>query len=175
MKIAYLLLLMVGSFASLGGVCDPVDWDPTTWSQRFVNSSWTLTAMGDGQSLRMVSNTPPVTLEFTDAHALERAELNGDTGCNAYSGAFEPGIENGGVAIPLGRVTVSGVGDSGGGMPVRMVDFEITERGCPTPDLFEREAMYQDTLTTARSAMRVGPRLIIESVTGGVLVLDRRQ
>ena len=46
------------------------------------NSSWTLTAMGNAESLRMVSDTPPVTLEFLEAGA----GLKGDTGCNTYSG-----------------------------------------------------------------------------------------
>ena len=176
MKILHLValgLLMTGSLAWSCLPPEAADW-PT---HPFAGTSWTLAAMGDGDSLRMVAAAPPVTLEFPDVHARERAELTGDTGCNAYAGAWIVASESESVPVAMspGLADVSLVDYDGGGLAVRMVDFEITERGCPTPDLFEREAMYRDTLATARSAMLVGPRLIIESATGGVLVLDRRQ
>lgn len=128
------------------------------------NSSWTLTAMGNAESLRMVSDTPPVTLEFLEAGA----GLKGDTGCNTYSGLHLATYENG-----------------YGGISLQMVDFEITERGCPTQDLFDREVEYRDTLVNAQSATVIATlvnapnatefatRLTIESATGGILILDR--
>ena len=177
MKIPHLValaLLLAGSLASLGALCNGGEGGGPFYSP-FAGTSWTLAAMGDGDSLRMVAAAPPVTLEFPDVHARERAELTGDTGCNAYAGAWIVASESESVPVAMspGLADVSLVDYDGGGLAVRMVDFEITERGCPTPDLFEREAMYRDTLATARSAMLVGPRLIIEGATGGVLVLDR--
>ena len=165
------LLALVGSFASLGSLCDRADapYSP------FAGSSRVLTAMGEGESLRMVADTPPITLEFLDVDAAERVKLTGDTGCNSYTGAFEVTYESVEMSMPLGRADVSLLGYDGGGMAVRMVDFEITQLSCFTRDLVEREVEYRDTLATARSAMLAGPRLIIEGATGGVLVLDRRQ
>lgn len=182
MKIPHLValaLLLAGSLASLGALCNGGEGGGPFYSP-FAGTSWTLAAMGDGDSLRMVAAGPPVTLEFPDAQPSEWTyrtqtwtELTGDTGCNAYSGAFEIAYESVDVSMPPGRADVSLADYDGGGMAVRMVDFEITERGCPTRVLSEREAMYRGTLATARSAMLVGPRLIIEGATGGVLVLDR--
>ena len=107
-------------------------------------------SLGNGESLRMVSGSPSVTLEFRD----DGATLQGNTGCNGYSGTYT-------------------VDDKGGPtllMFLGMVSFGITEGGCPTREPFQREVAYQDT--HARSATLAGPRL---TITGSVLVLDRRR
>ena len=99
----------------------------------------------------MVSDSPPVTLEFRD----DGATLQGHTGCNGYSGTYEADHKGGPTLL----------------MFLGMVSFGITEGDCPTREPFQREVAYQDTHTHAWSATLAGPRL---TITGAVLVLDRR-
>lgn len=98
--------------------------------------SLTLLAMGDADNLREVSQTPPVTLTFPLPIPEHRPEyrLQGSTGCNGYAGAYD----DRGYAVGNGQIHL------------RIVDLIVQERGCPTPDLFEREREYIDTLTNAQ-------------------------
>ena len=101
--------------------------------------------MGDGDNLRTVAADPPVALEFLG----DGAELGGSTGCNGYGGKYEAT-----------------------GAEFRTVDVLMTERACPTPELFERERDYADALATAhRATLTPGwPLLIIESEDGRALI-----
>ncbi len=80
---------------------------------------------------------PPVAPELLG----DNAELAGTTGCNGYQGAYE---------------------DTGADL--RTVDLQITGRGCETPELFERERAYIETLTNAKSGTLTPgwPQLVIE-------------
>ena len=109
-------------------------------------------SLGNGESLRMVSGSPPVTLEFLG----DGATLQGNAGCNGYSGTYEADHEGGPALL----------------MFLGMVSFGITEGGCPTRELLQRGVVYRDTHVHARSATLDGPRL---TITGSVLVLDRRR
>lgn len=139
MKIAYLaLLVLMTSALSCAG----------TGASPFAGTSWTLLMMGESDDLLPVDLDPPVTLEFLgDAETSTRTidgegvKMGGQTGCNAYYGAYEV------------------KGDS-----FRTVDVLITERGCPSMALFEREREYIDSLAHARTAMIVShdpPVLVI--------------
>ena len=59
------------------------------------------------------------------------------------------------------------------GAELRIVDFEITERGCPTVALFERESEDRDALVAARYATFDESRLIIATATGRVLIFGQ--
>lgn len=119
----------------------------------FAGTSWTLTGMGNGESLRMLATDPPVTLVFLG----NGWGLKGDTGCNVYYG-----IQQWTNRRPDGA-------------ELRIVNFKITERGCPTAALFDRESEYRDTLIAARYATFDESRLIIATATGRVLVMDRSE
>lgn len=108
-------------------------------------SSWTLTAIGDGVSVREVATAPPVELEFLS----NGVEMAGATGCNAYSGVYER------------------EGDS---FPT--VELGMQEAGCPTQELFERERQYKYTLPYAESATLApdGSQLIIKTGDGRMLI-----
>ena len=115
--------------------------------------------MGDADNLREVSQTHPVTLAFPLPIPGYRPEyhLQGSTGCNGYSGAYD----------------VRGYA----GEYFRIVDLTIQERGCPTPELSQREREYINILTNTRKATLMetpgGQRLAIEAEDGRVLVFRR--
>lgn len=103
-------------------------------------TSWTLEAMGSGENPPTVSMEPPITLEFQDAGRME-----GLTGCNSYTGTYELD-----------------------GSDFR-VGFSITEAGCPTDELGERERAYKRTLADAQRIALDGSALIIETEDGKTL------
>ena len=156
MKIPFLIalaLLLVGSFASLGALCNgrgEVDLAPFP---PFAGTSWTLYAIGDGDEVREVSTDPPVTLEFQP----DTAELGGGTGCNGYFGRYEV------------KPSSAYLGD---GDTFRTVDVSMTERGCPTMALFEREQEYSTALAYAERAVLTHDRarLVILAQGGRVLI-----
>ncbi len=157
MKIPFLIalaLLLVGSFASLGALCNgrgEVELVP--FHSPFAGTSWTLYAIGDGDEVREVSTDPPVTLEFE----ADTAELGGGTGCNGYFGRYE--------VKPFSAYLDDG--DT-----FRTVDVSMTERGCPTMALFERENEYQTALANAERAVLTHDRarLVILAQGGRVLI-----
>lgn len=114
-------------------------------------SSWILLAMGDGGNLRTVDHDPPIILDF-----LDDARLAGSTGCNGYSGDYNAAVYRSGFSDPN----------------LRMLNIAISESGCPTPELFERESEYMDYLADARyvTLTRDVPQLIIETLSRQVLV-----
>ena len=122
---------------------------PVAKLPHLAGSSWTLVGMGDGGNLQEVSAAPPVTLEFME----NGAEMKGDTGCNAYFGSYDIYYTSG---------------------SLRILDLEITEIGCPSRDLFEREVKYRDALAYAQSATFNDSRLTIKSASGWTLVLVER-
>ena len=136
MKILCLVALIL-SLAALS--CESAEPAP------LAGTSWTLLAMGDGDTLRTVDLDLPVVLEFLDGGA----ELTGSTGCNGYGGEYE-------IA----------------GASFRTVDVLITERGCPTRALFDREHEYKNSLADATHATVThgGSLLVVEAEGGRVLV-----
>ena len=72
----------------------------------------------------MVSGPPPATLEVRD----DGATPQGNTGCNGYSGTYEADHKGGPTLLML----------------LGMVNFGITEGGCPTREPFQREVAYRD-------------------------------
>ena len=75
--------------------------------------------------------SPAATLESLD----DGATLQGNTGCNGYSGTYEADHEGGPTLL----------------MFLGMVSFGITEGGCPTRELLQREVAYQDTHAQTRT------------------------
>ena len=106
-------------------------------------TSWALTEIRSGETAQVTNTEVPLTLEFLDGGS----ELTGSSGCNGYFGTYETD-----------------------GAVLRVLSLEITERACPTQDLFQREQEYESILAQAASFALDGSRLTIEGENGGVLV-----
>lgn len=158
-----LLVLSLGVASPSTPYCNNPPYEHLETPPPLRDLSLTLLAMGDADNLREVSQTPPVTLLFPLPIPEHRPEyrLQGSTGCNGYAGAYD----NRGLGIGAGERTL------------RIVDLRVQERGCPTPDLFEREREYIDILTNAQVVTLVqtsgGQRLAVEAEDGRVLVFRR--
>ena len=92
-----------------------------------------------------ISQEEPITLEF---HA--NNEMGGSTGCNSYFGTYD---RNG---------------------PSFKADFMITEKGCPTDELFWREHQYKYALPEADTIMLEGLQLTLGTRDGRVLEFTRQ-
>lgn len=122
-------------------------------------SSWTLWAMGDGDNLRKVSQTPPRDPGVPPHGAIWRPSmLEGSIGCRAYHVGYQLGDydDDGFLIGVVGHLLIP---------PVE----------CPTRDLFEREVEYRDTLNNAQSGTltHYGQRLAIEAEGGRLLIFRR--
>ena len=90
--------------------------------QPLSGTSWTLVGMNLSGQFETVGTEISVTIKF----AGDGNSLSGFTGCNSYRGTYE--VE---------------------GASFRVVDLEKTEAGCPTDELFKREAGYVKALLSA--------------------------
>ena len=106
-------------------------------------TSWALTEIRSGETPQVTNTEVPLTLVFLDGSS----EFKGSSGCNGYSGTYETD-----------------------GAALRVLSLEITERACPTQDLFQREQEYEGILSSARSFVLEGELLTIEGENGGALV-----
>ena len=108
-------------------------------------TSWALDEMGSGSNLQEVSSSNPVVLEFLDDN-----KMKGSTGCNSYAGTY--------------RVAGSSF----------QVDFMITEAGCSSRELYDREYEYKHALWDAQSVALGDSVLTIESRDGRTLIFRPR-
>ena len=106
-------------------------------------TSWVLTEITSGETTQITNAEVPLTLEFLDGGS----EFNGWTGCNSYYGTYD--TDHAALRVP---------------------SVEITQRTCPTQELFHREQEYQRILSNATSFVLEGELLTIEGQNGGVLV-----
>lgn len=107
-------------------------------------TSWTLEAMGPSGDPGTISTATPITLEFSGDR-----EMGGYTGCNSYSGTYDTDRS------------------------AFRADFMITEAGCPTRELYDREYAYKYTLWDARSIALVDSSLTIRAEDGRMLVFNQ--
>ena len=129
--------LLLGSFA-LSCAAEP--------EPQLAGTSWNLTTMELSDDLRDVSQADPVTIEFSSD-----GNLNGITGCNAYSGTYDLN-----------------------GSAFRIEEFRITEASCLVPELNEREANYTRILIVATSASVVDDKLLIADQDGQTLTFKAK-
>lgn len=109
-------------------------------------TSWTLGEMGYPSNLQEISSSDPVVLEF-----LSDNKIKGYTGCNSYAGTYQ----------------VSGSSFK--------VDFMITEAGCLSRELYDREYEFKHILWDAQSVVLGDSMLTIESRDGRTLIFGPKE